>query len=145
MLTEETKKVLEIAANGNAEAFRFLSGCFHLWHGIDDVIDGDVPGEQIKERIIQLFLYAKDLYTTPFYRLNWMELSGAIDAVSNAYADSVMWENVDSGWQHELSDILRSQGVDIVCLVAKLCGGYEHMRRVSPLIRELSFFDQRGS
>lgn len=144
MLKPELNALVDLAANGNHEASVFLRGWFYYCHGIDDVIDGHVPEGELKEKIIGLFLYAKDLYSTPFYRRNIDMLSGVVDAVVNAYADSVAWELSEEPWQQEQSRLLCSQGIDILIVVAKICGGYELMRSVSVKIRELSQQEQRG-
>lgn len=145
MLTPQLDAVVRRAVQGSDDAYRFLFGWHHLCHAIDDIIDGDVPAERIKEELLATFVYAKDLYSTAFYRQFTAELSGMIDAIFNAYADSVKWENNAQVelWKQEQADILRSQGCDMILLVAKLCGGYDHMRSLSEAVRELSQRDQR--
>lgn len=153
-LTPELEKLLLKASNGNKDAFEFLRGFHYLAHGLDDVLDGEVSAETIKEFLINLFVYAKDLYSCGFYREHCAELSSVIDAVANAYADSVRYQDQqyesqydpragELPWQLATANIIRSQGVDVIIIVAKLCGGYEHMREVSQIARFLSYVEQR--
>lgn len=118
---------------GNEQAADFLI----LWgtyvHGIDDLIDGDANGP---EAMLQVFMMAAFVYTHPFFMANLRELRQIAVNCTNAYADSVVWEKGE-GWRKDFADHYRHFGAEMVLAVAGICGGYEHMRNISPTLREI--------
>lgn len=144
LLTKELLAAIEYASNGDTAAEKFLNMWYIYCHSIDDLLDGEIPAEHIKEYIISLLIFSKDLYNSPFFLKNYAELNGIVNAAANAYADSVKWEGADKPYSDH-ADVLRSQGNDMLCAVAKIYGGFSRMRNASTMIRELSFKDQRNN
>lgn len=142
MIKPELDNIIREACVSNEQAYVFVNGCFHYFHMIDDLMDGEVKEDNIREYVINLLNFTKDLFSTPFYQNNRLELSGVIDMITNAYADSLAWESADKPFS-SISNVIRSQGNDIICIVAKIIGGYNLMRSVSLKIRELSVKDQQ--
>lgn len=138
---EELLHFIKQACCGNIDAENFLKTWYVYCHAVDDLIDGDVPAEEIKEWLIRLLYYSKELYSSTFYLTNIIEFYGVIDAVVNAYADSIKWEGADKPWC-DIANVIRSQGNDVALVTAKLCGGYEHMRAMSLTSRQMSFKHQ---
>lgn len=118
---------------GNQEAAGFL----RLWrsyvHAIDDLVDGDRQGP---EALLHAFMQAAFVYTHPFFLSHLSALRQLAVNCTSAYADSVAWEKTD-GWQGQFADHYRHFGAEMVLAVASICGGYEHMRQVSPVLREI--------
>jgi hypothetical protein len=132
------------AANGNAQAREFLV----LWnlycHEIDDLVDG--PTRPTPERLIAAFAKAAVLYSHEFWILHHRTLLPVVLLVTNSYADSVEMESME-GWPARVADVIRCAGNEMICAVALLTGGYEHMRTLSPRLRAASHYehhDQEG-
>lgn len=128
---------------GNKSAGEFL----RLWrsyvHGIDDLIDGDLVGS---EAMLSVFMQAAFVYTHPFFLANGVALRQIAINCTNAYADSVAWEHGE-GWKRDFADHYRHFAAEMVLAIAGLCGGYEHMRNVSPVLREICWkehHDEKG-
>lgn len=117
--------------NGNVAAADWLQRWATYCHAIDDVIDeGQGP-----EAVLAVLVQAVELYTHPFFLAHWFQLRPLVIAITNCYADSVAWEKSDQPPEQAMADVLRFAGVEMYCLVAGICGGYDHMRKVSPRIR----------
>lgn len=130
---------------GNQSAIDFLVLWRRYVHHIDDLIDGDLKGP---EAMLGVFMQAAFVYTHPFFLEHMMELRQIAINCTNAYADSVMWEKSDVAWRREFADHYRHFGTEMVIVIAAICGGYAHARKVSPMLRELCWaghHDERGS
>lgn len=129
---------------GNPDALRFVMHWNLFCHGVDDIVDMPEFRES-PEQIVSVFAEANVLFTLPFYQANFAKLQTTVMLVANAYADSVAWEKSSELHQQRLSDVLRSYGNEMLIAIALICGGYQHMRRMSPKIRERSWADQHGA
>jgi hypothetical protein len=127
-------------ACGNADALKFIFHWNLYCHGIDDIVDGSLAMRD-PEQVVGLFAEANLLYTLPFYRANWERLQSVVMLITNAYADSVMWEDSYDKGQRTMADVLRFAGNEMLFAVALICGGYQHMRRVSAKLRNQSWQD----
>lgn len=125
---------------GNEQAADFLV----LWggyvHSIDDLIDGDSKGA---EALLHAFMTAAFVYTHPFFLEHAIQLRQIAVNCTNAYADSVLWEKGD-GWRKEFADHYRHFGAEMVLAVAGICGGYDHMRAISPTLREICWMEHHN-
>lgn len=140
MSTPELSQLYLSASCDNQEAYQFLVCFYHLNHGVDDIIDND---NRESLGVNELFILAKNLYSSKFFIEHREALSMVADLLANAYEDSNDW-NADSSenWQLVVANVLRSQHVDMVLAVANICGGYRHMRSLSKQLRTLSFKHQ---
>lgn len=147
-LNEQDAAALNRCCLGNAEAIDFLN----LWrtyvHLIDDIVDEDLtdtdtlwPKRRAVERINAMGAQAVMLYSHPFYIRNLMALRQVVLNCTNAYADSVMWERSSVPWQAQFADAYRHFGAEMVLAVAGICGGYEHMRSISPELRIICYHE----
>jgi hypothetical protein len=118
---------------GNESAAEFLTLWRSYVHDIDDLVDGDKTGAEF---LLRTFLSAAFIYTHPFFLANLPALRQVIINCTNAYADTAAWEKAPD-WRREFSDHYRHFGVEMVLAVAFICGGYDHMRQASPLLRSL--------
>ena len=137
----ETVEILTKASAGNADALRFLMHFCAYAHAIDDIIDDlwakkDVP----PARILDTFAQANILYSQPFYQANTASLQPVVMLVTNAYADSVEWEQRGTGeGEKRMADVRRFAGNEMLLAVALVCGGYKAMRELSPIIYNRSW------
>lgn len=143
LLDVELKETLWVC-NGNAAAGDFL----RLWrdyvHAIDDIVDGDADDN---EAVLGTFQKAIWVYSHPFYLENLVALRQLAVNCTNAYADSVAWEQSEVGWQRNFADHYRHFGAEMVLAIASICGGYAHMREVSKVLREICWkehHDEKG-
>jgi hypothetical protein len=141
---EQRQKLLQLC-RGNAAAAHFLL----LWrayvHAIDDIIDGDMKE---REEIIRSFILAQEIYTHGFFIQHGPELKRLVRLVTNAYADSVAWEQDEKEWRRQIADTLRHAGNEMVLAVVDLCAeaqvpgtGYDAMRSVSLQLRALNYWE----
>jgi hypothetical protein len=131
--------VLE-ACNGNEAGFAFLALWNQYVHAIDDIVDGQAT----PETTITTFACAANVFSHPFYLANRAALYAVVMLVANAYADSVSWEKSDRDGQRTMSDVLRFAGNEMLFAVALICGGYAHLRKISPVVRERSWLDHHN-
>jgi len=122
---------------GDAIAADWLQKWAKYCHDIDDQIDE----QRGPESFLAILAQAVDLYTHPFFLAHWSHLRPLIIIITNAYADSVAWEKSSEASERQMADILRFCGLEMCCLVAAICGGYEHMRKVSPTLRRHTWRD----
>jgi len=132
-------QIHELAASGNVEAGKFLFLWAHYCHLIDDFID---EKKRDPESFIAMLIHANLTYSNPFYQLHAQRLRGVVGVVTNAYADSVKWENDATEWKKRWADTLRFAGSEMVLAVATITGGFDLCRRISPMLREVNWMVQ---
>lgn len=120
----------------DTEAVRFVRAFGQWCHGIDDDVDGQITPEQK----VRLHWLAAALFSSRFYQQHASELFPVVSLIANAYADSVDWEKSDVDWKRRQADVLRNCGNDMALAVVNIVGGYDAMREVSRLIREVSHY-----
>lgn len=126
-----------ICAAGNEEAASWL----RQWHGyvhyIDDQVDRDVDPAEREEHLLEAFAAATELYAHPFYVKHLRELQLLIVLITSAYADSVQFERSGVAWKREWADHWRHVANEVPLAVAYICGGYRHLRAISPELRSV--------
>lgn len=140
MLTrnEQDQAALQRCCKGNQEAMHWLLLWRRYVHEIDDLVDGDRRGP---ECLLATFALAIELYSHPFYLKNISGLRQMALNVTNCYADSVAWEHSPTGYQRDWADHARHAGAEMVLAVAAICGGYDHMRAISPELRAICYWE----
>lgn len=121
----------------DSEAVRFIVAFNEYCHAVDDIIDGDAKVD--KEFIIKTFIQATALYSSNFYHKYAVQLYPIVLNLTNSYADSVKWEGAEEKWKRDISDVLRMSANDMITIVVGLVGGYDAMREVSCLMREVGY------
>jgi len=142
-LPEVEKQEALWLTRGNQQAMEFLGVWREYVHQIDDLIDGDSKGP---EAVLNAFMLAAFVYTQPFFVAHMPALRQIAVNCTNAYADSVKWEKAE-GWRGQFSDHYRHFASEMVLAVASICGGYDHMRKISPMLREMGWnehHDEKG-
>ena len=130
-------EALHRCCQGNQDAMEWLMIWRRYVHDIDDIIDGD---RTEPEFILATFACAAALYSHPFYLRNIAGLRQLVYNCTNAYADSVAWEKAGD-WRAQFADHYRHFGAEMVLAVAGICGGYEHMRSISPDLRNICYLE----
>lgn len=128
----------------NAEALEFCDNVMIYFHLIDDLWDTREDGRPTmdSEEVIRVFAYALLVYNSKFYLKHQSSLFPIFVHVTNTYADVLLFEKSPSEHKRAIADVIRCCGNDVFFIVALICGGYKHMREVSPLIRERSWLIQ---
>lgn len=131
---------------GDSDAMLFCGLWFGYCHAIDDLIDNMEDGRATTrpEEILRLFATAAAIYNTQFYVKHRDQLFPSVLAITNMYADSVAWEKSPVEHQRKIADILRCCGNEMFFIVALIVGGWDHMRLMSPKIRDKSWQLQHG-
>jgi hypothetical protein len=126
---------------GNRAAEEFCNLWYAYCHGIDDIIDLKEDGRPTmsNEKILEVFATAALMYNCKFYTDHRPHLFPIVIAVTNLYADSVLWERSPAAHLRKIADVLRCCGDEMLLMVAIIIGGWSHMRKMSPRIRETDY------
>lgn len=115
-------------ANGNQVGLDWLCLWHDYNHDVDDVIDENRWDGQ---SLLTVFMCACTVYSHPFYRQHLHQLQTPVMLATSMYADSVKWERDPQLWKRQWADVMRHAGNEVICAVAIICGGYEHMRQIA--------------
>lgn len=146
-IRELDDRIVRRICGQHIEAIEWLQLGRHYIHLIDDVIDEDLPKanrEQGAERMCAIGAMAIALYSHPFFIAHREALGQAMLTCTNAYADSVAWEQSETPWQRQCSDWARHSWIEVALVVAYICGGYENMRGCSAELRAMSWADHHN-
>lgn len=143
---EHLEELSKEVCMGRPDAMLYCTLWFGYCHAIDDLIDNmeDNKPTTSPEEILRLFATAAAIYNNPFYVKHREQLFPAVLSITNMYADSVAWEKSPIDHHRAIADILRCCGNEMFFLVALVIGGWDHMRAVSPKIRDRSWRLQHG-
>lgn len=122
---------------GNLEAAEWLRQWQAYVHYIDDEVDGDVDNQSRVEHLLEAFAGASELYTHPFFLKHAKALQLVVILITSAYADSVQFEMSKVAWKRNWADHWRHVANEMALAVAYICGGYKHVRRISPELRSI--------
>ena len=130
-----------VVCKGDKAALQCCDIWFDYCHLIDDIMDTREDGRPTMstQEIMKTFWAAAMLYNCEFYVANQKYLFPIVVQVTNAYADVVEWEKSPQAHCRAIADVLRCVGNEFFFAVAMIVGGIDHMRRVSPVIRETSW------
>jgi hypothetical protein len=124
-------EMLQHACKGDVYAIDFLRRAIDYFHAADDMLD-TVTDAEFKIRVMVM---GQDLYAHPFFLKHAQALNTALRTCISTYADSVAWEGSREPVKRQWADFARHVGVDLVLVVADICGGWEHRRQVSLEVR----------
>jgi hypothetical protein len=129
----KTQQILENVACGNSDAVRFMRTILAISNTWDDLIDRDQ--EMSETRINDMMWQALiELPANPFYTEHHAALHQLLAmAILNWHAANGMERN---DGDTEVAYVLRSSFVDILGMVALLCGGRDFAMDMVPVIRE---------
>lgn len=134
--------LLERVTLGDAEAKDFLANHWSPYvHEIDDIIDGERTSS---EKILSTFARAPVLFSHPFYLKHLPALRQVVLLINNMYADAALWEIATDTWKRDWADHNRHAAMEMVVVVAQICGGYDHGRRISQEQRAICWADHHN-
>lgn len=118
---------------GNTDAVRFCECLFSVSQVIDDLIDQD---KELTARDIERSYWDAmiEIPSNPFYLRHVQTLIPLMQSAFNDWLDANDLEYTDDHGKN-IAFVLRDSVGNIVCQVAYLVGGFDHMRSVSPMIR----------
>lgn len=126
------------ASCGNPAAADYLLSvvdALHLW---DDLIDRDV---EVTDADInrQFAVILTELPRNPFLQAHVSTLTPVLlAAIQNWHVANAVERDEEHDVPHEAAFVLRSSYVDIVMMVATLCGGYDHGVAIGRRVRALA-------
>lgn len=145
-ISSELEFRLNAILNREPDAVRFFKAFNAYCHEIDDAIDEywfkDKPLPP--EVLIKLQVTSAALFTSNFYHRYGKDLYPVILVIANTYADSVKWEHDKEAWKRHYANVMRHAGNDMLLVIVGVIGGWDAMREVSVMLRELSH-DQHTS
>jgi hypothetical protein len=112
------------ACNGREDALRFMVAFNQLAHAVDNLVDE----KQGAEALFQVLTMEQSVMSCGFYREHEAELRLVWTLVRNGYADSLALR------EERITDVIRFAGNEMVRAVAFICGGWELLRKLSPLL-----------
>lgn len=132
---QEIEKIASICSNGNPEAKEYIKKVIYVVETIDDLIDKDkeVNNETILKTFFILFC---ELYINPFFMTYSNLLVGIHVSAYNAWMDANIWEKSGDELKKVYAHVIRDYICELFYMVAYITGGYEYMRRVSPIVRD---------
>lgn len=105
-------------------------------HCIDDIVDKDNDSPDF---ILKTFRLAIDLYSFPFYIHYSSVLKPLLETAHDAYRDSVIMEKSDEDWQLKVSDIIRSNAVDVVLMAILIVSDIDTRNAAALELRKISY------
>lgn len=119
---------------GNKDAIEVLKKVSFVVRIWDDLYDKDkeVTSNESNDVIASL---AFELGTNEFYRKHRDRIESVIFIGWNAWMDSNDWIKEDDKLKSSAAFFLRDTINEITFLIAWLCGGIKHARKISPMIR----------
>lgn len=137
--TDEYAALLDELTLGDADARAFLEPWWADYcHLIDDIVDGHAP----PEAAIRMGSLAATLYSSRFYQRHAAVLHLQVQLITNAFHDSLELAGRSEPFARQLAGVYRHAGGDMVRAVALLCGGYDHLRRLSLRLHLLGLADR---
>jgi hypothetical protein len=119
------KSILAQVAHGDPHAFQWMWAFWNFEHVIDDLVDGD-KSPTIADVSKSLANFVTALSLNPFYLRHSATLFPLILSACNRWIDG----------DEIKSPAVRCGEIDIFLHVAYLTGGWDHMRAVSPIVRQ---------
>ena len=118
----------------------FLKRWSDYVHAIDDIEDEETTAEFR----LATFVAALELYTHPFFLKHGAALKQVVYNCTNLYADAVAWEKSKVEWQRGFADWARHSGAEMVLAVARIVGGWPHMRNISLELRTVNWSEHHN-
>lgn len=144
---DEARKWNQDLCLGNKDAMAFCDLWYRFAHACDDLIDTMRDGRprMSKEQIMSMFFNVAIFYNSPFYIAHREILFPIILQVTNTYRDSIAWEHSPKTHLRIMGDTLRTCGNEVFVMVALICGGEDHMRKMSMAIKDRDWLGQHDS
>lgn len=109
----------------------------HLW---DDVLDKDRPEPVQDEEMVQVNLnWWLETQVNPFWIAHKHRLIPIVELAYNAWLDSNRWANSPDLELRVASDVLKGHYHEFIYAVARIKGGWEHLRDCTRDLRKYDF------
>ena len=132
---EKVAEAMKLCANGNADAWGYLSIIARSARLIDDLVDE--PKKWVRDNSYNLAqLLLVDLPNNAFFDANKSALLPLHVTSLNAWIDSNEWMDKDKT-RKSYALVIRDQLTELALLVAYITGGNNYMRKISLSVREL--------
>ena len=132
---EKVAEAMKLCANGNADAWGYLSIIARSARLIDDLVDE--PKKWVRDNSYNLAqLLLVDLPNNAFFDANKSALLPLHVTGLNAWIDSNEWMDKDKT-RKSYALVIRDQLTALALLVAYITGGNNYMRKISLSVREL--------
>lgn len=123
---------------GDVNALEFCRHFVAWCHLIDDVADGELKAGL--EAYVWLNLRMMEIFSAnPFWQKHRGQLMPVIIASVRAWLDSEEWKRRDGLREQIVAEVIKSQYQDVIWQVAYLCGGWEHLQKVTAKWRDYHF------
>jgi hypothetical protein len=130
-----TREEATIVACGNKDAEAFVLSFVAFCHMLDDIVDGDKPVDDMR-LVRESLALIDEMMLNPWVNANRIFLWPSIVGCFNAWIDANKWERDGTPVQQRDADVVKGIYHETVFLVARLCGGFDHMRFVTAEHRE---------
>ncbi len=126
------------ALKGNEPAIHLIDSVVFIARIWDNLIDGDKPvsGEDINR---MMWMAMVEIPSNAFYVQHKFQIIPLLRDCINCWLDANDFEKSSSADKKEIAFVLRDMIGNIAIQCAYLVGGYEWMRKISPLIRKIQF------
>lgn len=120
----------------NRDAIRLCQAWIAHCHFLDDVIDGDHPENLTDEKVIGSSLsWFLETQQNPFWRQHAARLLVVVEIAYSAWIDANTMERSDQPEEVVGADVLKGFYHEFVYAVARIIGGWDHMRDVAKRAR----------
>ena len=124
---------------GNKDAFEFCAIFLRWVHLIDDCVDADKPIGDL-ESVTRLHLDAFLVFAfNPFWQAHKKSLLPLVIQGTKAFLDSIEWAERPDFRDRASADVIKAQYQEVFWHVAMICGGYDHIDRVTRLFRHYHY------
>ena len=132
---EKVHEAMKLCANGNVDAWNYLSIISRAARLVDDLYDEIMSWTGVKTCVLAQLLLV-ELPANGFFHVNKATLLPLHVTSLNAWMDSNEWIKEEKTKKY-YALVIRDQLTELGLLVAYITGGNEHMRKISLNVREL--------
>lgn len=119
---------LAMVCNQRPDAVSYLKCWGDYLRAVDNIVDDNLwDAEHLRE----MFFLGAQCFSHPFYQSNKAHLQMTVVILSSLWVDSCHWERSQELWKRQWADVLRHADGQMVSAVAMICGGWEHLRKIS--------------
>jgi len=136
----EKEEWLSAITTGNLQGMEFLSRWGDYLRAIDNVLDED---QWDRVHLTRAFALGCDCFSSQFYIRNLPQLQMIVLVATCILADSVSFEKSPELWKRQWADVLRHADGHVVLAVALICGGWDHVRKLSPVFLTAAYYEHK--
>jgi len=133
-LLKAIRLVCKVRGEVDRPAEQFLLRIAEIARGLDDVCDADHGRVDVAGLAHQMMF---DLPASGFYHKHLTQLLPVISMALNAWADANAWERDKEAVKRTHAFVIREEVINVALTVARILGGWGHMRAVSLKVREI--------